>query len=126
MVIVTNVTLFTVLTYLPTYLSRTFRLNSAQALATNLAPMSLLVVLIPVFAAIADRTSHKAEMIVASLVLLVFAIPLFTLLGSADVVTKMAMLAALNLLLAILHRAFLLRYLRCSHRSSIHGNGNQL
>jgi len=101
MVIVTNITLFTVLTYLPTYLSKG-GLSSGQALAMNLAPMTLLVVLIPIFAVIADRIGRKKVMIAGSLAVLVCAIPAFKLLAGGDLALQLIALAILNICLAML------------------------
>ncbi|WP_321944348.1 MFS transporter [Paraburkholderia tropica] len=102
MVIVTNITLFTVLTYLPTYLNKDLHLTGGHALAMSLAPMALLVVLIPVFAAIADRVGRKPMMITGSICVLLLAIPLFQLLRSGNVMYQMFALTALNVFLAML------------------------
>ncbi|MBK4992451.1 MFS transporter [Pseudomonas sp. S37] len=102
MVIVTNITLFTVLSYLPTYLSKNLNLSSGQALAMSLAPMTVLVVLIPFLAALADRIGRRFMMILGSIGVLVLAIPCFKALGSGDVVMQVGALVVLNVCLALL------------------------
>ncbi|WP_332302754.1 MFS transporter [Rhizobium sp. GR12] len=102
MVIGTNVTLFTVLTYLPTYLNRTVGLTGAQALAVNLIPMTVLVLLIPPFASIADRTSRKSMMLAGLALTLICAVPAFHIIGTQPVLLKIAALVILNIGLAML------------------------
>lgn len=102
MVIVTNITLFTVLSYIPTYLNRNLHLSGTKALGMSLLPLVVLVILIPVFAAIADRIGRKTMMIIGSAALLIFAIPAFELLRAGGVATQLAVLVALNVFLATL------------------------
>lgn len=102
MVIATNVTLFTVLTYLPTHLTRTVKLSGAKALAVNLAPMTILVLLIPVFAVLADRTSRRTVMLAGCIATFVLAVPAFQLIDGLDIVWQVAALAVLNICLATL------------------------
>ncbi|CAE6935910.1 Proline/betaine transporter [Paraburkholderia domus] len=102
MVIVTNITLFTVLSYIPTYLNRNLHLSGSKALAMSLLPMVVLVLLIPVFAVLADRIGRKKVMIAGSIAVLVLAIPAFDLLRSSDIVTQVGVLIVLNICLAAL------------------------
>lgn len=102
MVIGVNVTLFTVLTYLPTYLNRTVGLTGTQALAVNLIPMTVLVLLIPVFAVVADRTSRKSVMLAGLALILALAIPAFQIIDTQSVVMKIIALVVLNIGLAML------------------------
>ena len=102
MVIVTNITLFTVLSYLPTYLNKTMHLSSGQSLALNLAPMTLLVLLIPVFAVISDRIGRKPMMMAGSLAVLLLALPCFHMLASGNLGLQFGALVILNVCLAML------------------------
>lgn len=102
MVIVTNITLFTVLSYIPTYLNQTLHLPTNVSLALNLAPMVLLVVLIPVLARVAERLGRKPMMLVASLGILLLALPCFHMLGSGELRLQLVALAILNICLAML------------------------
>lgn len=102
MVIVTNITLFTVLSYVPTFLNRTLHFSGTGALAMSLLPMVLLVLLIPVFAKIADRVGRKPVMIAGSLGVLVLAVPSFNLLQSGTLSSQVAALVILNVFLAAL------------------------
>ncbi|KPB81798.1 hypothetical protein BTW15_20135 [Pseudomonas syringae pv. tomato] len=102
MVIATNVTLFTVLSYLPTYLNKTLHLTAEKALAMNLAPMTVLVVLIPFLANFADRIGRKAMMLVGCVAVFVLAIPCFKALGSGEMVLQVGALIVLNICLSLL------------------------
>lgn len=102
MVIGVNVTLFTVLTYLPTYLNRTVGLTGAQALAISLIPMVVLVLLIPFFASIADRTSRKVMMLIGLALIVVCAIPAFQIIDTQSIAMKIGALVVLNIGLAML------------------------
>lgn len=102
MVVATNVTLFTVFTYLPTYLTRTVQLGGAKALGITLLPMALLLVLIPVFAALADRISRKAVMLAGCVAIVVLSIPAFHVIDTQVIGWKIAALAVLNTCLAML------------------------
>lgn len=102
MIIVTNITLFTVLSYIPTYLNQTLHLPSHLSLALNLAPMMGLVVLIPIFARVAERLGRKPMMITASAGILLLALPCFKMLGSGEMWQQLLALMILNTALAML------------------------
>lgn len=102
LVIATNVTLFTVLSYLPTYLNKTLHLSAEKALAMNLAPMTILVVLIPFIATLADRIGRKSIMLVGCVAVFLLAIPCFRALGSGDMVLQVGALIVLNICLSLL------------------------
>ncbi|WP_178118580.1 MFS transporter [Pseudomonas sp. SZ57] len=102
MIIVTNITLFTVLSYIPTYLNQTLHLPGHLSLALNLAPMMGLVVLIPVFARVAERLGRKPMMITASVGILLLAQPCFKMLGSGEMWQQLLALMILNTALAML------------------------
>ncbi|WP_321948056.1 MFS transporter [Paraburkholderia sp. J10-1] len=102
MVIVTNITLFTVLSYIPTFLNRTLHLSGTDALAISLLPMLVLVLLIPLFAMLADRIGRKPVMIAGSLAVLVLAAPSFHLLQSGNLILQVTALVTLNVSLAAL------------------------
>ncbi|MGX9394018.1 MFS transporter (plasmid) [Nitrobacteraceae bacterium UC4446_H13] len=102
MVIALNVSLFTVITYLPTHLTRMGKLSGAKALAVNLAPIAILVLLIPVFAMLADRISRKAVMLAGCIAIFVVAVPAFRIIDGQDIVWQIGALVVLNICLAML------------------------
>jgi len=101
-IIVTNVTLFTVVTYIPTYFVSALHVDQATSLKLSLGPQLLLIVMIPLLAMLADRITRRRMMMAASLLIVLVAVPCFELLMAGDAGTKVTALAVLNLLLAML------------------------
>lgn len=97
---VTNVTLFTVVTYTPTYLVSTLHLPPTTGLALTLGPQLLLICMIPVLGLIADRIGRKTMMMIGSVAIVVCAIPCFELLMTGSLPSKAVALVILNMCLA--------------------------
>ena len=102
MVIVSNVTLFTVLTYIPTYLKSTLKLSGSESLALSIAPMLVLIVLIPILGLLADRVGRKRMMVLACVSVIVLAIPCFMAIGRGGLPVQLGALILLNACLAML------------------------
>jgi MHS family proline/betaine transporter-like MFS transporter len=101
-IIVTNVTLFTVVTYTPTYLVSTLHLAPSTGLMLSLGPQFLLICMIPVLGIVADKIGRKAMMLIGSVAVAVCAIPCFNLLMTGSMPSKVAALIVLNMCLAAL------------------------
>ncbi|WP_144631356.1 MFS transporter [Bordetella genomosp. 13] len=101
-IIVTNITLYTVTTYIPTYLSSALAMKESAGFLLSLGPQLFLIAMIPVMGIIADRISRKRLMLAGSVGVLVLAIPCFHLLAEGSYVIKVVSLLLLNLCLAAL------------------------
>lgn len=101
-IIVTNITLYTVTTYVPTYLISTLSMKASDGFLLSLGPQLFLIAMIPVMGALADRISRKATMLLGSIGVLVLALPCFHLLAEGGYGAKVAALLVLNLCLAAL------------------------
>lgn len=102
MIIVTNVTLFTVVTYTPTYLISTLKLDQTTGFLMTLGPQFLLVCMIPVLAMVADRIGRKTMMLLGSAAIVLLAVPCFNLIMTGSMPAKVGALIVLNLCLAAL------------------------
>ncbi|QDQ85092.1 MFS transporter [Paraburkholderia megapolitana] len=100
LIIVTNVTLFTVVTYTPTYLVSTLKLDASTGLTISLVSQIFLVAMIPLLGALADRIGRKTVMLSGVLAVAVLVVPCFHLLMTGSFATRLAALALLNLCLA--------------------------
>lgn len=100
LIIVTNITLYTVVTYIPTYLISTLTMAPAQGFMLSLGPQIFLIVMIPVMGWLADRITRKATMLAGSVAILVLAIPCFSMLSTGGYLEKLAALMVMNLCLA--------------------------
>ncbi|SAK63124.1 general substrate transporter [Caballeronia glebae] len=101
-IIVTNVTLFIVVTYIPTYLVSTLKLTASTGFTIALISQGFLIVTIPVLGWVADRIGRKAMMLLGSVGLMVLAVPCFNMLTVENEVTRLLALLGLNLCLAAL------------------------
>lgn len=101
-IIVTNVTLFTVVTYIPTYLVTTLHLPASTGLMMSLGPQFFLICMIPVLGAVADRIGRKTMMLIGSVAVAALAIPCFEMLMTGSMTEKVGALVVLNLCLAAL------------------------
>ena len=101
-IIVTNVTLFTVVTYIPTYFVSALHVDVATGLKLSLGPQLFLVVMIPLMGMLADKLSRKTMMTAASLAIAVLAVPCFHLLLEGSTAAKISSLMVLNFCLAML------------------------
>ena len=99
-IIVTNITLYTVVTYIPTYLISTLTMDPAQGFMLSLGPQIFLIVMIPVMGWLADRVTRKTTMMVGSVAILLLAVPCFSLLSTGGYVEKLSALVIMNLCLA--------------------------
>jgi len=102
MIIVTNVTLFTVITYIPTYLVSTVHMTTSNGLLLSLGPQFFLICMIPILGIVADRIGRKTMMLIGSVAVAVFAVPCFHILMTGGIAAKVASLLVLNLCLAAL------------------------
>lgn len=101
-IIVTNITLYTVTTYIPTYLSSALGMKESAGFLLSLGPQLFLIAMIPVMGLLADRISRKATMLLGSIGVLVLAVPCFHLLAEGSYAIKVGSLLLLNLCLAAL------------------------
>jgi len=101
-IIVTNVTLYTVTTYIPTYLISTLTIDAKAGFLMSLGPQLFLIAMIPVMGALADRITRKRLMLLGSFGVLIFAIPCFNMLVTGEYAVKVGALLILNLCLAAL------------------------
>ena len=102
LIIITNVTLFTVLTYIPATIHQTMSNAGAMANWISVFPTLLIIIFIPLFAYIAEKTSRKAMMLVGSISVLIFAIPAFYLIYIPIFMIKVIGISLLSLSLASL------------------------
>lgn len=100
LIIVANVTLFIVVTYTPTYLVSTLKLDASTGFTISLISQAFLIATIPFLGALADRVGRRAVMLGGSLAVALLAVPCFHLLGSGSAFEQLAALVALNLCLA--------------------------
>lgn len=101
-IIVTNVTLFVVVTYLPTYLVSALKLDVATGFRLTLGPQLFLICAIPILGVIADRIGRKRMMLIGTLMVAVCAVPCFHMLTDGTAGTRIVALGVLNLCLAAL------------------------
>ncbi|MDQ8032690.1 MAG: MFS transporter [Bordetella sp.] len=101
-IIVTNVTLYTVTTYIPTYLTNTLTMQAGDSFLLSLGPQLFLIAMIPVMGLLADRITRKATMLLGSVGILLLALPCFHWLADGSYVIKVMSLLVLNLCLAAL------------------------
>ncbi|MDR5759474.1 MFS transporter [Caballeronia sp. LZ035] len=101
-IIVTNVTLFIVVTYTPTYLVSTLKLPASTGFTIALISQGFLIVTIPILGRIADRIGRKTMMLIGSIALLALALPCFRMLTVESELERLLALLGLNLCLAAL------------------------
>jgi len=99
-IIVTNVTLFIVVTYVPTYLVSTLRLTSSDSLHLTLFGQALLIVTIPLLGLLADKIGRRTMMLIGSVGIAVLAAPCFHMLIEGSFAQQMFSLVLMNLCLS--------------------------
>jgi MHS family proline/betaine transporter-like MFS transporter len=99
-IIVTNVTLFIVVTYVPTYLVSNLRLTSSESLHLTLFGQALLIVTIPILGLLADRIGRRTMMLAGSIGIAALAVPCFHMLIDGSFAQKMLALVLMNLCLS--------------------------
>ncbi|WP_336975547.1 MFS transporter [Acinetobacter pittii] len=102
LIIVTNVTLFTVLTYIPATIRETIKKTGVISHWVSVFPTILLILCIPIFAYIAHKTSRKIMMLTGSIGVLLLAIPAFYLIYMPSIIFKIFGISLLSLCLASL------------------------
>ncbi|WP_321854403.1 MFS transporter [Paraburkholderia tropica] len=100
-IIVTNVTFYTVVIYMPTYLVSALKLRPATGFGLTLGPLLFLVCAIPVLGRIADRISRKRMMLAGCSMVIALAIPCMQFLMTGDTALRILALGLLNLSLAM-------------------------
>ena len=101
-IIVTNVTLFIVVSYVPTYLVSTLRLTSRESLHLTLFGQALLIVTIPLLGLLADKIGRRTMMLIGSVGIAALAVPCFHMLIEGSFAQKMLSLVLMNLCLSCL------------------------
>ena len=99
MVLVTNVTYYMLLTYMPTYLSQSLGYSEDHGVLIIIVVMIGMLFIQPVVGFLSDRFGRKPFLLVGSLGLLLFAIPAFHLIASGEIATIFAGLLVLAVLL---------------------------
>lgn len=82
LVIALNVVNYTLLSYMPTYLSRRIGLTTDQALVVPIIGMLMMMVFLPYAGALSDRIGRRPMWRWSLIGLLVFAVPLYLLMGT--------------------------------------------
>lgn len=96
-----NIPIFIIMTYMPTWLVTTLKLSANQGLMMGILPMCLLLITIPLFALLADRTSRKGVMLAGNLGLVVLSVPCFNMLQSGQLPLQLGGLIILSLCLSM-------------------------
>ncbi|MGU3575354.1 glycine betaine/L-proline transporter ProP [Brucellaceae bacterium C25G] len=99
MVLVTNITYYMLLTYMPTYLSQSLGYPEDHGVLIIIVVMIGMLFVQPVVGFLSDRFGRKPFLIIGSLGLLVFALPAFHLITSGDIATIFVGLLTLAVLL---------------------------
>ena len=97
-----NIPIFIIMTYMPTWLVTTLKLSANQGLMMGILPMCLLLVTIPLFARLADATSRKSVMLTGNMGLVVLSVPCFRMLQSGHFPLQIAGLILLSLCLSMI------------------------
>lgn len=99
MVIVTNVTYYMLLTYMPTYLSQSLGYSEDHGVLIIIVIMIGMLFVQPVVGFLSDRFGRRPFLFIGSLGLLLFAIPAFHLIASGEIATIFVGLLVLAVLL---------------------------
>lgn len=102
LMIANNIGIFIVLTYMPTWLVSTLNLSPANSFIVGIFPMLFVLILIPVFAKIADRIGRKKIMMIGSVGMIIFALPCFYVLQEGSIAMKFVAMVILNICPAFL------------------------
>lgn len=100
LIIVTNVTLFTVLTYIPATIRKNMQQEGLISYWVSVFPTALLIFCIPLLALLAQKISHKMIMMIGAITIIIFAIPAFQLIDSSSIWLKIGGVSLLSLALA--------------------------
>lgn len=99
MVLVTNITYYMLLTYMPTYLSQSLGYSEDHGVLIIIVVMIGMLFVQPVVGFLSDRFGRRPFLIIGSVGLLVLAIPAFKLIASKDIVLLFAGLLMLAIML---------------------------
>lgn len=99
MVLVTNVTYYMLLTYMPTYLSQSLGYSEDRGVLIIIVVMIGMLFVQPVVGFLSDRFGRRPFLIIGSVGLLLFALPAFHLIASGHIATIFAGLLILAILL---------------------------
>jgi MHS family proline/betaine transporter-like MFS transporter len=99
MVLVTNVTYYMLLTYMPTYLSQSLGYSEDHGVLIIIVVMIGMLFVQPVVGFLSDRFGRRPFLIIGSVGLLLFAVPAFHLVASGNIATIFAGLLILAILL---------------------------
>lgn len=99
MVLVTNITYYMLLTYMPTYLSQSLEYSEDHGVLIIIVVMIGMLFVQPVVGFLSDRFGRKPFLMIGSLGLLVFALPAFHLITSGEIATIFAGLLVIAVLL---------------------------
>ncbi|MDO3444903.1 glycine betaine/L-proline transporter ProP [Agrobacterium sp. V1] len=106
MVLVTNVTYYMLLTYMPTYLSKTLNYSEDHGVLIIIAVMVGMLFVQPVIGLLSDRIGRKPFLAVGSTAILLFSLPAFHFIASGQVVQiffgLLILAVALNCLIGIM------------------------
>ncbi|ADD40663.1 MFS transporter [Stackebrandtia nassauensis] len=101
-VIILNVSYYTVLTYMPSYLTGVLKLTETQGLLVSIVMMAVMMALIAPFGALSDRVGRKPLLLAAAIGFIVFAYPAFLLMQAGTVVSIGLGMLIIGLFLVIL------------------------
>lgn len=102
LIIVANVTLFTVVTYTPTYFVSTLKLGASTGFTISLISQCFLIAMIPLLGMLADRIGRKTVMLGGSVAIVILAVPCFHILTVGSATAQLSAMVILNLCLAAL------------------------
>jgi MFS transporter, MHS family, proline/betaine transporter len=100
-VILLNVADYTLLTYMPSYLSDVLDIPQATALLLLIAVMLVMMVVIPIVGAISDRVGRKPVLLTAAICFVLFSYPAFLLISSGVLVATVLGMLLLGLFLVL-------------------------
>ncbi|RYF56397.1 MAG: MFS transporter [Comamonadaceae bacterium] len=93
-----NVTYYTLLTFMPTYIAKTLGYSTFQALGASVLSLTVFAILIPVLGSLSDRIGRKPLMITSAAGFTALTLPVFILMangGYAAVLTGVVIFAVL-------------------------------
>lgn len=102
LIIGTNIPLFIILTYMPSWLVSTLNLSTGKSLLMTVVPMFFLLFTIPLFGFLGDKISRKKIMLIGYAGIIIFSWPCFIALHSGEILLQLAALIFLNLMLSLL------------------------
>ncbi len=106
MVLVTNVTYYMLLTYMPTYLSQTLDYSEDHGVLIIIVVMIGMLFVQPTVGLVSDRIGRRPFLMIGSVAVMVLAIPAFSLISSGSIVAiflgLLILAVALNCLIGIM------------------------